>query len=123
MISLNARLTYIGGPAVLLECEGLRLLTDPTFDPAGTSYALPIYTLRKTLGPAVGSDAVGLLDAILLSHDHHFDNHRSVGSRTSRFASKPVSPVSIPAIKTKQSKTRSVFGMRETGANNLAIQT
>jgi L-ascorbate metabolism protein UlaG (beta-lactamase superfamily) len=74
MTSLNPRLTYIGGPTVLLEWEGLRLLTDPTFDPAGTSYSLPTYTLRKTLGPAVDSDAIGLLDAVILSHDHHFDN-------------------------------------------------
>ena len=26
---------YIGGPTALLEFGGLRLLTDPTFDPAG----------------------------------------------------------------------------------------
>src|SRR5262249_25283474 len=74
MTSLNARLTYIGGPTALLEWEGLRLLTDPTFDPAGTGYTLPTYTLRKLIDPAVSSDAVGLLDAVLLSHDHHFDN-------------------------------------------------
>jgi L-ascorbate metabolism protein UlaG (beta-lactamase superfamily) len=74
MTSLSARLIYIGGPTVLLEWEGLRLLTDPTFDPAGTGYTLPTYTLRKLLDPAVSSDAVGILDAVLLSHDHHFDN-------------------------------------------------
>ena len=34
-------LTHIGGPTVLLEVEGWRLLTDPTFDPraAGTASA------------------------------------------------------------------------------------
>src|SRR5262245_9470058 len=74
MTSLSARLIYIGGPTVLLEWEGLRLLTDPTFDPAGTDYTLLTYTLRKLLDPAVSSDAVGILDAVLLSHDHHFDN-------------------------------------------------
>jgi hypothetical protein len=31
------RLTYIGGPTALLEVGGLRLLTDPTFDPGGMS--------------------------------------------------------------------------------------
>src|SRR5262249_46948403 len=74
MTSLNARLTYIGGPTALLEWEGLRLLTDPTFDPAGTGYTLPTYTLRKLIDPAVSADAVGLLDAGLLSHDHHCDH-------------------------------------------------
>jgi hypothetical protein len=41
-------------PTVLLEWEDLRLLTDPTFDPTGTSCALPTYTLRKALSPSVG---------------------------------------------------------------------
>src|SRR5262249_61835561 len=54
MTSLNARLTYIGGPTALLEWEGLRLLTDPTFDPAGTGYTPPTYTLRKLIDPAAG---------------------------------------------------------------------
>lgn len=66
--------TYIGGPTVLLEMGGLRLLTDPTFDPEGSEYPTPVYTLRKVSGPAVSADALGELDAVLLSHDHHFDN-------------------------------------------------
>jgi L-ascorbate metabolism protein UlaG (beta-lactamase superfamily) len=68
------RMTYVGGPTVLIDWGGLRLLTDPTFDPAGTIYRLPAYELRKTMGPAVSIDALGRLDAVLLSHDHHFDN-------------------------------------------------
>jgi L-ascorbate metabolism protein UlaG (beta-lactamase superfamily) len=68
------KLTYVGGPTALLEWRGRRLLTDPTFDPAGTSYELPAYTLRKTRSPAVAPEQLGRLDAVLLSHDHHFDN-------------------------------------------------
>jgi L-ascorbate metabolism protein UlaG (beta-lactamase superfamily) len=68
------RVTYIGGPTALLEWGGLRLLTDPTFDPAGTAYPTPAYTLRKTRAPALAVDALPALDAVLLSHDHHFDN-------------------------------------------------
>lgn len=68
------RITYVGGPTALLEWGGLHLLTDPTFDPAGTSYPTPAYTLRKTQGPALAADALPRLDAVLLSHDHHFDN-------------------------------------------------
>lgn len=67
-------LTYIGGPTLAIEWGGLRLLTDPAFDPAGTSYPTAAYTLRKTLGPAVSPNAIGAIDAVLLSHDHHFDN-------------------------------------------------
>jgi L-ascorbate metabolism protein UlaG (beta-lactamase superfamily) len=67
-------LTYIGGPTVLLELGGLTLITDPTFDMAGTSYPTKIYTLRKSEDPAVSVDALGKIDVVLLSHDHHFDN-------------------------------------------------
>lgn len=67
-------ITYIGGPTALLEVGGLRLLTDPTLDPAGSEYGAAAYTLRKTHGPAVEPGALGRIDAVLLSHDHHFDN-------------------------------------------------
>ena len=35
MDSAKTTLTLIGGPTVLIEFDGLRLLTDPTFDPPG----------------------------------------------------------------------------------------
>ena len=34
----DVRVTHIGGPTVLLEIGGWRLLTDPTFDAAGGDY-------------------------------------------------------------------------------------
>src|SRR5215467_7202800 len=67
-------LTYIGGPTALLEFGPLRLLTDPTFDPAGGAYPSPSTTLHKTAGPALTADQIGSFDYVLLSHDHHFDN-------------------------------------------------
>jgi L-ascorbate metabolism protein UlaG (beta-lactamase superfamily) len=67
-------LTYIGGPTLLIELDGLRLLTDPTLDPAGAESPTKIYTLKKTVGPAIPPEALGRIDAVLLSHDHHFDN-------------------------------------------------
>lgn len=74
MDTLAPRMTLIGGPTVLLEWGGLRLLTDPTFDPAGSEYAGATYTLRKMLGPAVTPESLGAVDVVLLSHDHHSDN-------------------------------------------------
>ncbi len=71
---MKLRATYIGGPTALLEVDGIRLLTDPTFDAAGTEYRTSVYTLRKTAGPAIAADALGRVDGVLLSHDHHFDN-------------------------------------------------
>jgi L-ascorbate metabolism protein UlaG (beta-lactamase superfamily) len=75
MSSSNIKLTLIGGPTVLIEYEGLRILTDPTFDPPG-HYQGPHSPVKhvKTDGPAVPVEQVGTLDAVLLSHDHHFDN-------------------------------------------------
>lgn len=75
------RLTYIGGPTALLEIAGVRLPTDPTFDPSDTEYRTPAYVLRKTQGPALAADALGKIDLVLLSHDHHFDNLDHAGRR------------------------------------------
>ena len=66
-------ITLIGGPTALLEIAGLRLLTDPTFSPPGT-YPSGTINLTKLAGPAITADAVGEVDAVLLSHDQHADN-------------------------------------------------
>ncbi len=70
------RLTYSGGPTAILELGGVRLLTDPTFDGAGETYEIPRVGAKTTklLGPAVALDALGPIDAVLLSHDEHADN-------------------------------------------------
>jgi len=39
-------ITLIGGPTTLIEANGFRLLTDPTFDAPG-EYKLPHVTLKK----------------------------------------------------------------------------
>ena len=75
------RLTHIGGPTVLIELCGLRILTDPTFDPPGGEYRTASYTLHKLRGPAVDVGDIGPIDAVLLSHDHHFDNLDASGRR------------------------------------------
>ena len=69
----NPHFTLIGGPTVLIDYAGLRLLTDPTFDAPG-DYKLPHVTLHKTHGPALDIAKVGAVDAVLLSHDQHADN-------------------------------------------------
>ncbi len=77
----DLRVNYLGGPTALVEIAGLRFLTDPTFDPAGTEYPTAAYTLRKTQSPAVAIGDLGAIDAVLLSHDHHFDNLDHAGRR------------------------------------------
>jgi L-ascorbate metabolism protein UlaG (beta-lactamase superfamily) len=69
------RLTHIGGPTVLIEVAGWRLLTDPTFDPPGQRYKFGLgISSRKLVGPAVPAEQLAPIDAVLLSHDHHEDN-------------------------------------------------
>jgi L-ascorbate metabolism protein UlaG (beta-lactamase superfamily) len=66
-------ITLIGGPTALIEANGFRLLTDPTFDAPG-EYQLPYVTLKKLSGPSLTAAQVGQVDAVLLSHDQHVDN-------------------------------------------------
>jgi L-ascorbate metabolism protein UlaG (beta-lactamase superfamily) len=76
----TCRVTHVGGPTVLLEVEGYRILTDPTFDPPGRRYPFRFGTgSTKTAGPALAADAIGALDAVLLSHDQHADNLDDAG--------------------------------------------
>jgi L-ascorbate metabolism protein UlaG (beta-lactamase superfamily) len=70
---MSVTITLIGGPTALIEFDGFRLLTDPTFDGPG-AYQLPHVKLEKLTGPALGADKVGEIDAVLLSHDQHSDN-------------------------------------------------
>jgi L-ascorbate metabolism protein UlaG (beta-lactamase superfamily) len=69
----KVKIHAVGGPTALIELGGLRILTDPTFDPPG-EYPGPEVTLRKTAGPSISADEIGDVDLVLLSHDHHDDN-------------------------------------------------
>jgi L-ascorbate metabolism protein UlaG (beta-lactamase superfamily) len=77
---MTVRLTHIGGPTVLIEVGGWRLLTDPTFDRPGRRYSFGWgASSRKLAGPSIPVEEVGEIDAILLSHDHHGDNLDTAG--------------------------------------------
>lgn len=78
---MNAvRVTSIGGPTLLIELDGWRLLTDPTFDAPGRRYAFGWgSSSRKLTGPAIPAAEIGPIDAVLLSHDHHGDNLDTAG--------------------------------------------
>ena len=76
----DVRITHIGGPTVLIETQGWRLLTDPTFDPPGKRYVFGWGTSsRKLEGPSIPASELAPIDAVLLSHDHHDDNLDGVG--------------------------------------------
>ena len=74
------QMTHLGGPTVLLQLGGWRILTDPTFDAPGNSYAFGWGTRStKTTGPALAPEALAPVDVVLLSHDHHADNLDDAG--------------------------------------------
>ena len=79
-VRMEVSLTHIGGPTVLVQVGEWRLLTDPTFDPAGGSYRFGWGTGSKKLAdPAIPAAELGPIDAVLLSHDHHEDNLDAAG--------------------------------------------
>lgn len=77
---MDIHLTHIGTATVLLEIDGLRLLTDPALDPPGGRYSFGFGTGSvKTQAPSLPPEGLGKLDAVLLSHDHHADNLDAAG--------------------------------------------
>jgi len=58
------RVTYIGHATLLIEIGGMRILTDPNFDPALGKF------LTRVSAPGIALDALPSLDAILLTHAH-----------------------------------------------------
>jgi L-ascorbate metabolism protein UlaG (beta-lactamase superfamily) len=58
------RVTYVGHATLLIEMSGLKLLTDPNFDPK-LGRILP-----RVSAPGIALDALPKLDAVLLTHAH-----------------------------------------------------
>lgn len=58
------RLTYIGHATLLLEIDGVRVLTDPNFEPRLGRF------LPRVSAPGIAIDALPPLDALLLTHAH-----------------------------------------------------
>lgn len=76
----NIVLTHLGGPTTLIEVDGWRILTDPTFDAPGRRYTFGWGTSSiKVAGPAQVPERVAPVDVVLLSHDQHADNLDDAG--------------------------------------------
>src|ERR1700712_3440646 len=72
----DCAISVLGGPTTVVDIAGRRIVMDPTFDPPGKHAYL-----TKTAGPAVTADALGPVDAVLISHDEHPDNLDDAGRR------------------------------------------
>jgi L-ascorbate metabolism protein UlaG (beta-lactamase superfamily) len=80
---MEVKLLHIGTATVLLDIGGVRLLTDPAFDAAGTRYSWAPFGANATKlhGPSVPASEVGAVDAVLVSHDQHDDNLDPTGRK------------------------------------------
>lgn len=74
----NVNFTHVGGPTLLIELGGIRILTDPTFDPP-CEFQLPGHALVKLTPPVLAPADMLPIDLVILSHDHHLDNLDEAG--------------------------------------------
>ncbi|KAI6780493.1 uncharacterized protein J7T54_000132 [Emericellopsis cladophorae] len=77
----NVSITFIGTATAILEVDNVRFLTDPFFSPAGSYYDMPGRNARLTVrqDPALALKELPPIDAVLLSHEDHWDNLDQLG--------------------------------------------
>ncbi|MDB4965456.1 MAG: hypothetical protein JWN44_1145 [Myxococcales bacterium] len=63
------RVTWLGHSTLLVEIDGYRILTDPMF--SARSSPLGWIGPRRWYPPPIPLEAIGPVDAVLLSHDHY----------------------------------------------------
>ncbi|KAJ5370294.1 uncharacterized protein N7496_006386 [Penicillium cataractarum] len=75
----SLQVIHIGTATAILDINGVNFLTDPFFSPAGTSWSDERITLTVSDDPALKLDQLPVIDAVLLSHEDHFDNLDDLG--------------------------------------------
>ncbi|MEL6179293.1 MAG: MBL fold metallo-hydrolase [Myxococcota bacterium] len=78
----SLRVTWLGHSTTLIELAGKRVLTDPIFGPR-TSPLPSLAGPQRWYAPPLALDALGRVDAVLISHDHydHLDHPTMVQMR------------------------------------------
>uniref|UniRef100_K3WVU2 Metallo-beta-lactamase domain-containing protein n=1 Tax=Globisporangium ultimum (strain ATCC 200006 / CBS 805.95 / DAOM BR144) TaxID=431595 RepID=K3WVU2_GLOUD len=71
--------TLIGTATAIINIDGVNFLTDPAFDPANIEYDTGILVLKKSDDVALKLEDLPPIDAILLSHEDHYDNLDTLG--------------------------------------------
>ncbi|KAM0286938.1 hypothetical protein ACHAQH_000622 [Verticillium albo-atrum] len=78
----KVNITFIGTATSILEVDGVRFLTDPFFSPAKSVYDHPEregVRLFNHDDPALSLKELPPFDAVLLSHEDHWDNLDDLG--------------------------------------------
>ena len=77
---MKTKFTYLVGATYLIEVGSFRFLSDPGFDPDGTEKSEgPGHDLKKNMAPPLPVEEVGRIDAVFVSHAHHYDNLDNTG--------------------------------------------
>ncbi|OJJ51929.1 hypothetical protein ASPSYDRAFT_52829 [Aspergillus sydowii CBS 593.65] len=80
-MSPTLKITHIGTATAILEINGVNMLTDPFFSPAGTTFQVGDAPAEVLDDPALRLDQLPVIDAVLLSHEDHIDNLDDLGRR------------------------------------------
>ncbi|KAM5341492.1 hypothetical protein ACJ41O_014523 [Fusarium nematophilum] len=80
-ISASVSITHIGTATAILHINGVNILTDPFFSPAGTQWDVGVTVLEISDTPALALHDLPAIDAVLLSHEDHPDNLDKLGRR------------------------------------------
>ncbi|OOF94301.1 hypothetical protein ASPCADRAFT_51943 [Aspergillus carbonarius ITEM 5010] len=81
-MSPTLNVTHIGTATAILEINGINMITDPFFSPAGTSFPITSnFSLDVDDDPALRLDQLPIIEAVLLSHEDHVDNLDDLGRR------------------------------------------
>jgi len=67
-------ITYVGTATAILHFDGVNLITDPVFSPAGKEWDFGGIVLKTLKSAAIGLADLPPIDAVLLSHEDHPDN-------------------------------------------------
>jgi L-ascorbate metabolism protein UlaG (beta-lactamase superfamily) len=75
---MKTTITHIDTACVLININGFKILTDPTLDNKDGFWpqyvSKPLAFSKKYCSPSLSIAAIGAVDLVLLSHDHHSDN-------------------------------------------------
>ncbi|KAG8720140.1 hypothetical protein FRC08_001091 [Ceratobasidium sp. 394] len=61
----QVEMTFIGTATAILNINGVRFITDPVFNAAGTEYEEPTITFKVLTGPALQPHDLPAIDAVL----------------------------------------------------------
>jgi L-ascorbate metabolism protein UlaG (beta-lactamase superfamily) len=93
--------THVGGPTLVLDLSGVRIVTDPTFDAPGP-HPIGERVLHKLSPPVLTAADLGTVDLVLLSHDQHPDNLDDAGraflATVGQVLSTPAAAGRIPGV-------------------------